>query len=120
MTAEYEVRRTRTFKRRIKGAEWETWDRDRKRFPTIEAVRAYLAAEYGRCTRHAIYRDTEAGANRVGTIYSYHEGPASHGDQHKWCQDWVEVYAMTSERVAPRQWSPRRSRVRDAGPEVQL
>lgn len=72
--------------------QWSTYDRDEKKFKTLEEVKAYLIKEYGHCKRTNFYRDTDDGAQVSGKVYSFSTG---WGGEHWHEQHWVEVAKVT-------------------------
>lgn len=72
--------------------DWYTYNRDEKKFRTIEEVRKWLDETYGNCKRKKMYRDGPDGRPvHIGWIYCYAAGPGSYDDCHHYMQDWIEV-----------------------------
>lgn len=75
---------------------WYTYNRDEKKFRTMEEVRDWLKSEYGDCRREKMYRDAEnAKTMQAGWIYCYKAEPSSYDDCHHFMQDWIEVQEYT-------------------------
>lgn len=88
----YEAQRTRTCKAVGSKDGYYSWDKETKRFATIQEAKAFLKEEYGTCKRSKIYNDGIDGSPKhVGYMYHYNTGKVSYDDTAKNNQDWVEV-----------------------------
>ena len=55
--------------------------------PSQAAYKEWSETKYGKCKRQPMYRDTEKGAVRVGTVFKFRD------DLEKcWREDWVEMF----------------------------
>lgn len=95
----YQVSITRTSKsagsKEPDGEGWRTFDREEKKFATLDEVRAFLKSEYGKCKRENIYRDDSEPGHHVGYCYHFKNSDVSHDSGVWYQQDWVEVNEMT-------------------------
>jgi len=95
----FQVSITRTSKnagsKEPRGKGWSTFDREEKKFTTLDEVKAFLKEEYGKCKREKIYRDDSEAGHHVGYCYHFRNKDWSHNSPEWYQQDWVEVNEMT-------------------------
>lgn len=96
----YEVSITMTGKSMGRTQEnFSTFDRQEKRFKTLDKVKAYLKETYGNCKRVKMYQDTDKGSEAIGWIYCFKNKDYSHDSKPWYQQDWIDVEEMNSTRV---------------------
>ena len=71
---------------------WSTYDREEKRFNTMQEAKDWIKSEYGNCKRSKMYHDTEEGAEAIGYIYSFNSG---WGGEHWHEQHWIEFATVS-------------------------
>ncbi len=100
----YQISITRTSKnmgsKEPLGEGWSTFDREEKKFTTIQEVKTFLREQYRKCKREKIYRDDSESGHHVGYCYHFKNSDMSHLPGASWYQqDWVEVHEMTGRLV---------------------